>query len=765
MTDERLRLIAEMKDRLTPALRRLKTVLDSTARGHAFRALARDMSFAEKAGYRLGFAMGTTLRWGAIGAAAAAGTAGAAFIKFGKQSADALDDQAAFAKQINFSADSLRTLQGVAKRYNVDQEQLRGGLQKFTTLYGRLQQGQGGFFTYLKKTNPALLEQFRHTKSGQEAFLLLSDAIAKTADPAKRAALAKAAGLSQQFLRFFADGPDDLRKTIAEVIRLQGRLGAKAFQDAADYGDAMDNIGLAWEGLRDRLAASALPVVNPLLKDLADFVASNREGIVSGFKEIATDVGGGLREFGTWASGLKAGDFRAFWAELKDGGAAIRDIAAGIKDLFAAIKEFGGWKAVIGAIIAYKAVGGVPGLFDLFRNGASSGGSSTGGGGANGLLGLLGMFGPLLAIGGAAVAGSLWATKDIPKNLQTDPYSGLPFNAPPGYRPPPDNGRFFPEDRTTRARPSDIPTEAELRKQLAFEQYRADRLDADIRRWQQGGEDKADPEGFAAMTRQRFLALRSVAAIQTVLARMMRRNADEIGKKIGASAADSFIQRLGLAFARFGGSGGGGGGARVMEASYGGGGGGGRSFAGMGMLDLIANAEGTGKNYNTTLGYGALTGGPVNLTGMTLDQVDALQTRMLRHPGNRWNSSAVGRYQFVRTRLRDLRKRFGLPGSLVFSKQLQDALARASLAERGGSVGSLRNEWEGLRKVPNRVLEDAMREHRRALQPRQTIEGSASVDIRFPNGVPAGTRVGASGKGLFKTVNLDTGRAMKPALA
>ena len=757
MTDERLRLIAEMKDRLTPALRRLKTVMDSTARGQAFRALARDMSFAEKAGYRLGFAMGTTLRWGAIGAAAAAGTAGAAFIKFGKQSADALDDQAAFAKQINFSADSLRTLQGVAKRYNVDQEQLRGGLQKFTTLYGRLQQGQGGFFTYLKKTNPALLEQFRHTKSGQEAFLLLSDAIAKTTDPAKRAALAKAAGLGQQFLRFFADGPDDLRKTIAEVIRLQGRLGPKAFQDAADYGDAMDNIGLSWEGLRDRLAASALPVVNPLLKDLADFVASNREGIVSGFKEIATDVGEALREFGTWASGLKAGDFRAFWAELKDGGAAIRDIAAGIKDLFAAIKEFGGWKAVIGAIIAYKAVGGVGGLA-----GALSGG---GGSGAMALLALLTRFMPLVAVGGAAVAGSLWATKGIPKNLQTDPYSGLPFNAPPGYRPPPDNGRFFPEDRTTRARPSDIPTEAELRKQLAFEQYRADRLDADIRRWQKGGEDKADPEGFAAMTRQRFLALRSVAAIQTVLARMMRRNADEIGKKIGASAADSFIQRLGLAFARFGGSGGGGSGARVMRASYGGGGGGGRSFAGMGMLDLIANAEGTGKNYNTTLGYGALTGGPVNLTGMTLDQIDALQTRMLRHPGNRWNSSAVGRYQIVRTTLRNLRKRFGLPGSMTFSPALQDALARALVAGRGNSVGGMRNEWEGLRKVPNRVLEDAMREHRRARQPRQTFEGSASVDIRFPNGVPAGTRVGASGKGLFKTVNLDTGRAMKPAMA
>lgn len=784
MTDERLRLLAEMKDRLSPALRRLKTVMDSTGRTATFHKLARDMSVAERAGYRLGFALGRTIRWGAIGAVASAGAAGAAFVKFGKDAADALDDTAALAKQIGISGDALRTLEGVGKRYNVTQEAIGAGLTKFNLNFGRLKQNQGAFYTYLKKTNPALAAQFKQIDSTGDAFLLLSDAISKTADPAKRAALIKAAGLPQEFLRFFADGPDDLRDTIKEVVRFQGLLGPDAYREAARYGDNLDNIGLAWQGLRDKLAVAALPIVNPMLEDLANFVADNREGIATGFKEIATDVGAGLREFGKWVSGLKAGDFRDFWAELKDGGAAIRDIAAGIKDLFATIKEFGGWKAVIAAIIAYKAMGGVPGLMQLPRGGPPPADRGPAAplplSGGSGFLGAI--VWPLLATVGSFAAldrldpeGNLWGlTENLdkwfkdrfgidPSKIDTRGGRGVFGQRASGYQ------NWGPEDRTTRARPGDIPTEAELRKQLAFEQSRAERLDADIRRWQQGGEDKADPEGFAAMTRQRFLALRSVAAIQTVLARMMRRNADEIGKKIGASAADSFIDRLGLAFARFGGSGGGSGGGRVWQASYGGNGGGGalgriKSFAGMGMLDLIAAAEGTGKNYNTTLGYGALTGGPVNLTGMTLDQVDALQTRMLRHRGNRWNSSAVGRYQFVRTRLRDLRKRYGLPGSMIFSKELQDALARASLAERGGSVGSVRNEWEGLRRVPSRELLDALRRHRQGGQ-RPKIEGSASVDIRFPNGVPAGTRVGASGKGLFKTVNLDTGRAMKPALA
>lgn len=58
------------------------------------------------------------------------------------------------------------------------------------------------------------------------------------------------------------------------------------------------------------------------------------------------------------------------------------------------------------------------------------------------------------------------------------------------------------------------------------------------------------------------------------------------------------------------------------------------------LLDLIGLTEGTdkGRGYNETLAYGRLTGGPVDLVGMTLSQIDALQTRMLQHKENVWNS-------------------------------------------------------------------------------------------------------------------------------
>lgn len=59
------------------------------------------------------------------------------------------------------------------------------------------------------------------------------------------------------------------------------------------------------------------------------------------------------------------------------------------------------------------------------------------------------------------------------------------------------------------------------------------------------------------------------------------------------------------------------------------------------MLDLIGFAEGTDRKrgYNETLAYGAFTGGDVDIVSMTLQEVDALQTRMLKHPVNSFNSS------------------------------------------------------------------------------------------------------------------------------
>lgn len=129
-------------------------------------------------------------------------------------------------------------------------------------------------------------------------------------------------------------------------------------------------------------------------------------------------------------------------------------------------------------------------------------------------------------------------------------------------------------------------------------------------------------------------------------------------------------------------------------------------FTGKGFLDLIGHAEGTdkGRGYNETLGYGKFTGGDRNLVLMTLDDIDAMQSEMLRDPANTHNSSAVGRYQIVQKTLRGLRKSLGISGSEYFSPDMQDRLAQELMRQRGNNPSELRNEWEGLRGIDDATI-------------------------------------------------------------
>lgn len=103
------------------------------------------------------------------------------------------------------------------------------------------------------------------------------------------------------------------------------------------------------------------------------------------------------------------------------------------------------------------------------------------------------------------------------------------------------------------------------------------------------------------------------------------------------------------------------------------------------LLDMLGLSEGTdqGRGYNETLGYGAYTGGDVSLVTMTLAEVDKLQTKMLAHKKNKWKSSAVGRYQVVRTTLRSIKKTLNWPDDMLFNKDTQDTVGAFLLGRRG----------------------------------------------------------------------------------
>ena len=176
------------------------------------------------------------------------------------------------------------------------------------------------------------------------------------------------------------------------------------------------------------------------------------------------------------------------------------------------------------------------------------------------------------------------------------------------------------------------------------------------------------------------------------------------------------------------------------------------------LLDLIGLSEGTdrGRGYNETLGYGIMLDGKVtkgkgtsvNLTGMTLDRVDALQTRMLKDPDNgRLNSSAVGRYQIVRTTMRAIRKAMPdrYPGTRLFDAGCQDEMACYLLGQRGIDkylagrlsedtlLANLAHEWASLPLPSGKGAYDGQRA---AVTPAQVRAVLAEVRTRHKAGQP-----------------------------
>ena len=93
------------------------------------------------------------------------------------------------------------------------------------------------------------------------------------------------------------------------------------------------------------------------------------------------------------------------------------------------------------------------------------------------------------------------------------------------------------------------------------------------------------------------------------------------------------------------------------------------------LLDIIGRGE-SGGNYNALVG-----GGSANLTGMTIAEVQQLQSTMIK--GGR-PSTAVGKYQMIAATLAEQAKKAGLdPNKTKFDQQTQDLLASQLVGQAG----------------------------------------------------------------------------------
>ncbi len=288
----------------------------------------------------------------ALGAkiAALAAGAGIAFFSIVHGAIEAGDQLLTMSERVGLSVDVFASLSHAANKADIDQESFNGAMDQFNKRLGEAKAGGGSLLTFLKKVSPTLADQIKNAKGTEEAFGLMTDAMARIEDPGKRAALAAMAfgksGL--QMGNFLHQGSAEIQKQQLQFLALAGSQ-EKFAHGASDLDNAIKDVQLAFGGLSSAVMSELFPVLNDLAGQLKDFLAENRDGISKWAKETAAAIS----------------------AWVKGGG--IQRLIEGFKSFMATVQpivdKLGGWPMVIAGIAA--AILGGPLLMALAGFGAA----------------------------------------------------------------------------------------------------------------------------------------------------------------------------------------------------------------------------------------------------------------------------------------------------------------------------------------------------------------------------------------------------------
>jgi len=206
-----------------------------------------------------------------------------------KQAMGEFDALAKRARVAGLSSDFYQVLQLAAEEAGVAQGALNGGLVTFVKRVGEAQAGVGALAGILKKTRPDLLEQLKITKSQEEAFLIVAEAIGSLDDAQQQmvlnaAAFSKANAGMIEMMRNGRKGFDDTAKKARELgLVIDKSLLDKSEKINNDFGVATRVISIHFK--------RALIAIAPAITKVATFIANlvvQLDKFINRFRNVET---------------------------------------------------------------------------------------------------------------------------------------------------------------------------------------------------------------------------------------------------------------------------------------------------------------------------------------------------------------------------------------------------------------------------------------------------------------------------------------------
>ena len=248
-------------------------------------------------------------------------------------------------RNLGIATTTLQSLRGAAQLAGVSSESLSGGMLALGDTINDAKWGRNqGAVALMSRLGMG----FHQTQDGSidtvRSLKDLSHAIAAIPNVETQHFVARQFGV-EALLPLLRQGDAAIDAYQAKVASLGGVQSAASIATAAQFGVQVEYLKIATQGLRNSIADKLTPVLMPLLEQLTNWIAKNRELIAGKVADFVQGI--------------------ALWLQKIDFNKVMKGVTDTANAVGKAVDAFGGWKNVIGALVGLNIVSSLAPLVSL----------------------------------------------------------------------------------------------------------------------------------------------------------------------------------------------------------------------------------------------------------------------------------------------------------------------------------------------------------------------------------------------------------------
>lgn len=339
-------MIFAVRDQLSPVIKQLSArwgKLQKLLKSDEFKDVNKKFKFFRRSLTNVTDQVTSTAKKLALPFTAAASAVGFSLSQMMSKFLDTGDAIDKASMRIGIGVDRLQSLQYAAKLSGATAEDMNSALGKLNENIAKAAAGKNEELASLfKKLGISLRDANGHVRTAADVLPEFADAIQRNTNSSVRARMAIAAfgDAGQKLIPMLQDGS----KGLADMEKRAHDLGLTMSQDdvkaAASLGDKFTDLGSVFDSFGNTISAKLAPVLGPLIDDLTEFLAKNKDAFAGRLSEAVSKL----------ADSLKKVDFEKLANEAMDCFHAIGELYDKLGGFDTIMKAFAGFmvgKAVI----------------------------------------------------------------------------------------------------------------------------------------------------------------------------------------------------------------------------------------------------------------------------------------------------------------------------------------------------------------------------------------------------------------------------------